>query len=162
MVTVPRGVVCDEPDVVKVMVWLQYLEEMGVMNQVKSLAGASAGAMFASLVAVGYNSYEIEQFLSERIDKIFLGKLHVVLHVYGSKGGEFSILWRTVAMQCVSTYIIITITMYICHVLINALSAHMIHMESDLSLQTRTHTQTHTPTHARTHPHTHTLHTYYQ
>ena len=160
---------CNEPDVVKVMVWLQYLEELGVMNQVKRLAGASAGAMFASLMAVGYNSYEIEQFLSERIDKVFLGKLHVVLHVYGSKWGEFSILWRTVAMQCVFTYIIITITMYICHVLINALSAHMIHTESDLNLQTRTHTHTHARTHEPppppTHTHTHTstvTHTYYQ
>ncbi|XP_070210981.1 uncharacterized protein [Littorina saxatilis] len=51
-----------------------YLEEIGVMDKVNSIAGASAGGMFAGLVAVGYNSYEIEDFLSERIDKIFLGK----------------------------------------------------------------------------------------
>lgn len=51
---------------------LRCLEEQSFMNQVKGLAGASAGGMFAALVAVGYTSYEIEQFLSERIDHIFL------------------------------------------------------------------------------------------
>ena len=104
---------CDEPGVV--VMWLQYLEELGVMNQVKRLAGASAGAMFAGLMAVGYNSYEIEQFLSDRIDKVFLGKLHVVLHVYGSKWGDILIQWRTVAMQCVFAYIIILLIIITVH-----------------------------------------------
>ena len=31
MVAVPGGAVCDEPGVV--VMWLQYLEELGVMNQ---------------------------------------------------------------------------------------------------------------------------------
>ena len=53
---------------------LQYLEELGLMKQVRCLSGASAGGMLAGLVAVGYNSYEIEQFLSDRIDRLFLGK----------------------------------------------------------------------------------------
>ncbi|KAL8563991.1 hypothetical protein ACOMHN_025322 [Nucella lapillus] len=51
---------------------VRYLEELGVMNKVKRFSGASAGAMVAGLLAVGYNSYEIEQFLSDRIDHIFL------------------------------------------------------------------------------------------
>ncbi|WAQ94496.1 463L-like protein [Mya arenaria] len=35
-------------------------------------AGASAGAMTAALLSVGYNSYEIEEFLSQDLSKIFL------------------------------------------------------------------------------------------
>ena len=61
-----------------VCVCVQYLEELGVMEQVRQFAGTSAGGMLAGLLAVGYNSYEIEQFLSDRIDKIFLGELLVV------------------------------------------------------------------------------------
>ena len=52
---------------------VQYLEELGVMKQVRRFAGASAGSMVAALLAVGYNSYEIEEFLSDRLDKVFLG-----------------------------------------------------------------------------------------
>ena len=33
MVAVPGGAGCDEPDVVKVVMWLQYLEELCVTNQ---------------------------------------------------------------------------------------------------------------------------------
>nr|KAG5705180.1 hypothetical protein BaRGS_030897 [Batillaria attramentaria] len=52
---------------------VRYLEELGVMPNIKRFAGASAGGMMAALLAVGYNSYEVEQFLGDRIDKIFLG-----------------------------------------------------------------------------------------
>jgi len=40
---------------------------------VKRYAGASAGAMTAALLAVGYSSVEIEEFLSQDLSKIFLG-----------------------------------------------------------------------------------------
>lgn len=51
---------------------VKYLEELGVMSHVTGMAGTSAGGMFAALLAVGYTSLEIEQFLSDRIDRIFL------------------------------------------------------------------------------------------
>ncbi|XP_052797030.1 uncharacterized protein LOC128229234 isoform X2 [Mya arenaria] len=51
---------------------VRVLEELGVYSQVKRYAGASAGAMTAALLSVGYNSYEIEEFLSQDLSKIFL------------------------------------------------------------------------------------------
>ncbi|XP_076461608.1 uncharacterized protein LOC143294076 [Babylonia areolata] len=51
---------------------VRFLEELGVMRQVKRFAGASAGAMVAGLLAVGFSAGEIEQFLSARIDRVFL------------------------------------------------------------------------------------------
>nr|XP_022306873.1 uncharacterized protein LOC111113157 isoform X3 [Crassostrea virginica] len=48
------------------------LEELGIMNQIKRFAGASAGAMTASLMAVGYNSKDIQGFLSQDMSKMFL------------------------------------------------------------------------------------------
>lgn len=50
-------------------------------KNVKRYAGASAGAMTASLLAVGYNSYEIEEFLSQDLSKIFLGKITVLCDI---------------------------------------------------------------------------------
>ena len=53
---------------------LQVLEELGVMKNVRRFAGSSAGAMTAALLAVGYDSYSIEEFLSQDLSKIFLGE----------------------------------------------------------------------------------------
>ncbi len=52
---------------------LQVLEEVGLWKQVRRLAGASAGAMTAALLAVGYNSHDLEAFLSQDLSKIFVG-----------------------------------------------------------------------------------------
>ncbi|XP_052248897.1 uncharacterized protein LOC127856622 isoform X3 [Dreissena polymorpha] len=51
---------------------VRVLEDLGVYHKVKRYAGSSAGAMTASLLAVGYNSHEIEEFLSQDLSKIFL------------------------------------------------------------------------------------------
>lgn len=51
----------------------QVLEEIGIWSSVRRVAGASAGAMTAMLVAVGYNSYDIDKFLSQDIKSLFLG-----------------------------------------------------------------------------------------
>ncbi|XP_062596014.1 uncharacterized protein LOC134257419 isoform X2 [Saccostrea cucullata] len=48
------------------------LEELKLMDQVKRFAGASAGAMTASLLAVGFNSKEIQGFLSQNMATMFL------------------------------------------------------------------------------------------
>lgn len=51
---------------------VRVLEELGVWPQIKRFAGSSAGGMTASLLAVGYNSSQIEEFLSQDLSKIFL------------------------------------------------------------------------------------------
>ncbi|PVD30056.1 hypothetical protein C0Q70_09317 [Pomacea canaliculata] len=51
---------------------VKYLEELGLMEQIKSFAGSSAGGMMAALLALGYKADEVEQFLSDRIDEIFI------------------------------------------------------------------------------------------
>lgn len=51
---------------------VRVLEELGLWPQVKRLAGASAGAMTAALLAVGYNSYQLEDFLSQDLSQVFL------------------------------------------------------------------------------------------
>lgn len=56
-----------------VCIYVQYLEELGLMEQIKSFAGSSAGGMMAALLAIGYKADEVEQFLSDRIDEIFIG-----------------------------------------------------------------------------------------
>lgn len=53
---------------------LQALEELGFLSQIKRFAGASAGAMTASLLAVGYDSKDIQGFLSQDLSLILLGK----------------------------------------------------------------------------------------
>ncbi|XP_033762792.1 uncharacterized protein LOC117344229 isoform X2 [Pecten maximus] len=51
---------------------VRVLEEIGAFSKIKRLSGASAGAMTAALLAVGYNSYEIEEFLSQDLSHYFL------------------------------------------------------------------------------------------
>ncbi|XP_071112062.1 uncharacterized protein [Haliotis cracherodii] len=51
---------------------VRVLEELGIWPQIRRLAGASAGAMTAALLAVGYNSRDIECFLSQDLSIVFL------------------------------------------------------------------------------------------
>ncbi|XP_055864211.1 uncharacterized protein LOC106069171 isoform X2 [Biomphalaria glabrata] len=51
---------------------IRCLEELGLMKQIKRVAGSSAGAITAALVALGYNSRDIEDFLSDNIEEVFL------------------------------------------------------------------------------------------
>ncbi|XP_071790966.1 uncharacterized protein [Asterias amurensis] len=61
---------------------VRVLEEIGVWDQVKRIAGTSAGAMTAGLLAVGYNSYDLEAFLKQPdLEKIFLDARFGVLSV---------------------------------------------------------------------------------
>ncbi|KAJ8314096.1 hypothetical protein KUTeg_008657 [Tegillarca granosa] len=49
------------------------LEDLKIDKQIKRYSGASAGAMTAALLAVGYNAAEIKDFLSQDLSHIFLG-----------------------------------------------------------------------------------------
>ncbi|XP_012941508.1 uncharacterized protein LOC106012608 [Aplysia californica] len=51
---------------------IQYLEEHNMRPKIKRLAGASAGAITAALVALGYSSKDIYCFLSDNIEEVFL------------------------------------------------------------------------------------------
>ncbi|CAI9728166.1 XP_029641795.1uncharacterized protein LOC115216501 [Octopus vulgaris] len=51
---------------------LMVLEELGVLNNTKRLAGASAGAMVAALISVGVSSNELLDYLSQDIGKLML------------------------------------------------------------------------------------------
>lgn len=53
---------------------LKALEELGLVSQIKRFAGASAGAMTASLLAVGYDSKDLQGFLSQDLSLMLLGK----------------------------------------------------------------------------------------
>lgn len=51
---------------------MKLLEDLGIDKQIKRYSGASAGAMTAALLAVGYNAEEIKNFLSQDLSHIFL------------------------------------------------------------------------------------------
>ncbi|KAL3832370.1 hypothetical protein ACJMK2_024020, partial [Sinanodonta woodiana] len=56
---------------------VKVLEELDLMKHIKRYAGASAGAMTAALLAVGYSSDEIREFLSQDLSQVFID------HSYG-------------------------------------------------------------------------------
>lgn len=51
---------------------IKALEELGLIKQIKRYAGASAGAMTAALLAVGYNSKDLQDFLTQDLSLILL------------------------------------------------------------------------------------------
>ncbi|CAL1546595.1 unnamed protein product [Lymnaea stagnalis] len=51
---------------------IKYLEEIGMMSQIRRIGGSSAGAITAALVALGYSARDIEVFLSDNIEDVFL------------------------------------------------------------------------------------------
>nr|XP_034309105.1 uncharacterized protein LOC105339290 [Crassostrea gigas] len=48
------------------------LEELGLIDQIKRFSGASAGAICASLMSVGYGSQDMRRFLSQNMSKVCL------------------------------------------------------------------------------------------
>ncbi|XP_071803371.1 uncharacterized protein [Asterias amurensis] len=51
---------------------VRVLEKAGVWPQIRKLGGASAGAMWAVLLGVGYTSHDVEEFLSLDLKSYFL------------------------------------------------------------------------------------------
>lgn len=51
---------------------LQVLENAGIMKNVKRVAGASAGAIIATLIALGYDSSELREFLEQDLRRILV------------------------------------------------------------------------------------------
>ena len=44
------------------------------MKKIKRVAGASAGAITAALIAIGFNSQELKDFLDQDLRKILVGE----------------------------------------------------------------------------------------
>ncbi|XP_059145229.1 uncharacterized protein LOC131932344 [Physella acuta] len=51
---------------------IKYFEEIGMMPGIRRFGGSSAGAITATLVALGYSSCDIEVFMSDDLEEIFL------------------------------------------------------------------------------------------
>jgi arachidonate 5-lipoxygenase len=54
--------------------FLQVLENVGILKNIKRFAGASVGAMVASLAAIGISAAELQEFLDQDVRKIMAGK----------------------------------------------------------------------------------------
>jgi predicted acylesterase/phospholipase RssA len=50
------------------------LENVGILKNIKRFAGASVGAMVASLAAIGISAAELQEFLDQDVRKIMAGK----------------------------------------------------------------------------------------
>ena len=49
------------------------LEEAGIMRKVKRVAGSSVGAITATLVAVGFTSQDLKEFMDQDLRKVLVG-----------------------------------------------------------------------------------------
>lgn len=49
------------------------------MKHIKRVAGASAGAIIATLIALGYDSRELREFLEQDLRRILVGELIVLI-----------------------------------------------------------------------------------
>lgn len=85
---------------------VRVLEELGIWPQIKRFAGSSAGGMTAALLAVGYDSQQIEEFLSQDLSKIFLDHscgyfslLPNLLEGYGWNPGKKIFRWFGQALR---------------------------------------------------------------
>ena len=47
---------------------------MGISPNIKRICGASAGAIVGTLLAIGYDSNKLMEFLNQDIEKILIGK----------------------------------------------------------------------------------------
>ena len=55
------------------------LEEAGIMKKVKRVAGSSVGAITATLVAVGFTSQDLKEFMDQDLRKVLVGMLQILL-----------------------------------------------------------------------------------
>ena len=52
------------------------------MKNIKRFAGASVGAMVASLAAIGISSAELQEFLDQDVRKIMAGNILIFLYFF--------------------------------------------------------------------------------
>ncbi|KAK6167413.1 hypothetical protein SNE40_021447 [Patella caerulea] len=79
---------------------IKYLQEVGVMKNIKRIAGASVGSMTAALIIVGYTPDEIGEFVGTNVSEIlvdhscgYCSLLPNLLYEYGWNPGEKIYEW---------------------------------------------------------------------
>ena len=59
---------------------MQVLEEVGVFQNIKRFAGASVGSIVSLFAALGYDSYVLENVISQNLQTLMYGKLNRFLY----------------------------------------------------------------------------------
>lgn len=54
------------------------LESAGIMKNIKRVAGASAGAIIATLIALDYDSKDLREFLEQDLRRILVGEFSLL------------------------------------------------------------------------------------
>lgn len=55
----------------------QVLESAGILRNIKRVAGASAGAIIAALISLGYDSRDLREFLEQDLRRILVGRFYI-------------------------------------------------------------------------------------
>lgn len=55
----------------------QVLESAGILRSIKRVAGASAGAIIAALISLGYDSRDLKEFLEQDLRRILVGRFYI-------------------------------------------------------------------------------------
>lgn len=55
----------------------QVLESAGILRSIKRVAGASAGAIIAALISLGYDSTDLREFLEQDLRRILVGRFYI-------------------------------------------------------------------------------------
>ena len=55
----------------------QVLETAGITKNIKRVAGASAGAIIATLIALGFDSQDLREFLEQDLRRILVGEWRI-------------------------------------------------------------------------------------
>ena len=55
----------------------QVLESAGILRGIKRVAGASAGAIIAALISLGYDSRDLREFLEQDLRRILVGRFYI-------------------------------------------------------------------------------------
>lgn len=53
------------------------LESAGILRSIKRVAGASAGAIIAALISLGYDSSDLREFLEQDLRRILVGMFYI-------------------------------------------------------------------------------------
>ena len=59
------------------------LETSGIMKNIKRVAGASAGAIIATLIALGCDSQDLREFLEQDLRSILVGEIEIEVTCIG-------------------------------------------------------------------------------
>lgn len=80
----------------------KYFEEKKIITNIKSITGCSAGALFGSLFAIGYNSEQLETIVKSLIFKEYLNiNVDSILNFINTKGFETGKKLNLLIKKCI-------------------------------------------------------------